>query len=63
MSQVLALNKVLAAPKVARRTIRRELDNPLSSMLLDGRIGAGRTARVGVEDGALSIEAVAVPTG
>ncbi|GAA1083278.1 MULTISPECIES: ATP-dependent Clp protease ATP-binding subunit [Pseudonocardia] len=46
-----------------RRTIRRELDNPLSSMLLDGRIGAGRTARVGVEDGALSIEAVAVPTG
>ncbi|ALE73907.1 ATPase AAA [Pseudonocardia sp. EC080610-09] len=42
-----------------RRTIRRELDNPLSSMLLDGRIGPGTTVRVGVRDGELEIEAAA----
>ncbi|GAA1396637.1 ATP-dependent Clp protease ATP-binding subunit [Pseudonocardia kongjuensis] len=40
-----------------RRTIRRELDNPLSAMLLDGRIGPGRTVRVGAEDGELVVEA------
>ncbi|MEV1293546.1 ATP-dependent Clp protease ATP-binding subunit [Pseudonocardia sp. NPDC049635] len=40
-----------------RRTIRRELDNPLSAMLLDGRIGPGRTVRVGAVDGELVIEA------
>ncbi|MEQ3552481.1 ATP-dependent Clp protease ATP-binding subunit [Pseudonocardia nematodicida] len=39
-----------------RRTIRRELDNPLSSMLLDGRIEPGGTVRVGVRDGELTIE-------
>ncbi|MBN9734321.1 MULTISPECIES: ATP-dependent Clp protease ATP-binding subunit [unclassified Pseudonocardia] len=42
-----------------RRTIRRELDNPLSSMLLDGRIGPGTTVRVGVRDGELEIDAAA----
>ena len=39
-----------------RRTIRRELDNPLSTLLLDGGLGEGRTVRVDVADGELTIE-------
>ncbi|GGX90889.1 ATP-dependent Clp protease ATP-binding subunit [Streptomyces minutiscleroticus] len=37
-----------------RRTIQREVDNPLSKMLLDGGIGAGSRIRVDVEDGKLA---------
>ncbi|MGH3906585.1 MAG: ATP-dependent Clp protease ATP-binding subunit [Pseudonocardiaceae bacterium] len=37
-----------------RRTIQREVDNRLSSMLLDGRLEAGRQVRVGVADEQLS---------
>ncbi|RZT85412.1 ATP-dependent Clp protease ATP-binding subunit ClpC [Pseudonocardia sediminis] len=40
-----------------RRTIRRELDNPLSQMLLSGDIGPGRTVRVDAADGELVIGA------
>ncbi len=40
-----------------RRTIRRELDNPLSQMLLSGDIGPGRTVRVDTRDGELTIDA------
>ncbi|MBW0104493.1 ATP-dependent Clp protease ATP-binding subunit [Pseudonocardia sp. KRD291] len=39
-----------------RRTIRRELDNPLSQMLLNGDIDAGHTVRVGAADGELVID-------
>ncbi|MBC3191540.1 ATP-dependent Clp protease ATP-binding subunit [Pseudonocardia sp. C8] len=42
-----------------RRTIRRELDNPLSAMLLDGRIGPGRSVTVDADDGELVIESTA----
>ncbi|TCK24783.1 ATP-dependent Clp protease ATP-binding subunit [Pseudonocardia endophytica] len=38
-----------------RRTIRRELDNPLSTLLLDGDLGEGSTVRVDVVDGELRI--------
>ncbi|MDN5915262.1 MAG: ATP-dependent Clp protease ATP-binding subunit [Pseudonocardia sp.] len=40
-----------------RRTIRRELDNLLSQMLLDGRIAPGVTVRVDAHDGELTITA------
>ncbi len=36
-----------------RRAIQREVDNPLARLLLDGRLGAGRSVTVGVRDGAL----------
>ncbi|MFE0253912.1 ATP-dependent Clp protease ATP-binding subunit [Streptomyces sp. NPDC059010] len=36
-----------------RRTIQREVDNQLSRLLLDGRIGAGGRVTVDVEDGRL----------
>ncbi|SFP46554.1 ATP-dependent Clp protease ATP-binding subunit ClpC [Geodermatophilus dictyosporus] len=38
-----------------RRAIQREVDNPLARLLLDGRVGAGRTVDVGVRDGALDL--------
>ena len=37
-----------------RRTIQREVDNELSRLLLDGRIGAGSRVTVDVEDGRLA---------
>ncbi|MEU6534625.1 ATP-dependent Clp protease ATP-binding subunit [Streptomyces sp. NPDC047000] len=37
-----------------RRTIQREVDNRLSRLLLDGRIGAGSRVTVDVEDGQLA---------
>jgi ATP-dependent Clp protease ATP-binding subunit ClpC len=37
-----------------RRTIQREVDNRLSRLLLDGRIGAGGSVTVDVEDGRLA---------
>ncbi|NEM04797.1 hypothetical protein [Geodermatophilus normandii] len=36
-----------------RRAIRREVDDPLARLLLDGRVGAGRHVVVDVRDGAL----------
>jgi ATP-dependent Clp protease ATP-binding subunit ClpC len=36
-----------------RRAIQREVDNPLARLLLDGRLGAGRSVTVGVRDDAL----------
>ncbi|PRY49684.1 ATP-dependent Clp protease ATP-binding subunit ClpC [Geodermatophilus tzadiensis] len=38
-----------------RRAIQREVDNPLARLLLDGRVGAGRTVEVGVRDGRLDL--------
>ncbi|MFD1662112.1 ATP-dependent Clp protease ATP-binding subunit [Streptomyces caeni] len=40
-----------------RRTIQREVDNRLSRLLLDGRIGRGGLAVVDTEDGELTIRA------
>ncbi|MFF6802767.1 AAA family ATPase [Streptomyces sp. NPDC012616] len=37
-----------------RRTIQREVDNQLSRLLLDGRVGQGDRVRVEVEDGRLA---------
>ncbi|MDX3579608.1 ATP-dependent Clp protease ATP-binding subunit [Streptomyces sp. FL07-04A] len=37
-----------------RRTIQREVDNELSRLLLDGRVGQGDRVRVEVEDGRLA---------
>jgi ATP-dependent Clp protease ATP-binding subunit ClpC len=39
-----------------RRTIQREVDNPLSEMLLDGRLTAGKHVTVDTEDGHLEFE-------
>ncbi|MGY1815226.1 ATP-dependent Clp protease ATP-binding subunit [Blastococcus sp. SYSU D00820] len=39
-----------------RRVIQREVDNPMSRLLLDGRIRKGQRVRVTVADGALSFE-------
>ncbi|MEU6036463.1 ATP-dependent Clp protease ATP-binding subunit [Actinomadura sp. NPDC047616] len=39
-----------------RRTIQREVDNPLSTMLLDGRLHSGQHVRVRVADGRLSFD-------
>ena len=36
-----------------RRVIQREVDNPVSRLLLDGRLGRGQRVRVTVTDGAL----------
>jgi len=50
-----------------RRAIQREVDNPLSRLLLDGRLGSGRRVTVGVRDGALDFAvdqpAEAAPAG
>ncbi|HEY3682526.1 MAG TPA: ATP-dependent Clp protease ATP-binding subunit [Streptosporangiaceae bacterium] len=37
-----------------RRTIQREVDGPLSGMLLDGKLSSGQTVTVGVADGRLT---------
>jgi ATP-dependent Clp protease ATP-binding subunit ClpC len=37
-----------------RRVIQREVDNPLSKMLLDGRLGAGQEVTIDVDDGSLT---------
>jgi ATP-dependent Clp protease ATP-binding subunit ClpC len=42
-----------------RRTIQREVDNRLSAMLLDGRLRPGQRVEVGVQDGRLTVNAVA----
>ncbi|MEV6964778.1 ATP-dependent Clp protease ATP-binding subunit [Hamadaea sp. NPDC051192] len=44
-----------------RRTIQREVDNRLSEMLLDGRVGPGSRVIVDARDGDLSIESPSVP--
>ncbi|MGY1692805.1 ATP-dependent Clp protease ATP-binding subunit [Geodermatophilus sp. SYSU D01105] len=45
-----------------RRTIQREVDNPLARLLLDGRLASGGRVTVGVRDGALDF-AVGAPAG
>jgi ATP-dependent Clp protease ATP-binding subunit ClpC len=40
-----------------RRTIQREVDNQLSKMLLDGRLGPGQEVTVDVDDGLLAFAA------
>jgi ATP-dependent Clp protease ATP-binding subunit ClpC len=37
-----------------RRTIQREVDGPLSGMLLDGKLASGQTVTVGVADDRLT---------
>ncbi|MCP2328842.1 ATP-dependent Clp protease ATP-binding subunit ClpC [Hamadaea flava] len=44
-----------------RRTIQREVDNRLSEMLLDGRVGPGSRVVVDARDGDLAIESPSVP--
>ena len=44
-----------------RRTIQREVDNQLSRLLLDGRIGEGGRVTVDVEDGRLAFRTDAPP--
>jgi ATP-dependent Clp protease ATP-binding subunit ClpC len=41
-----------------RRAIQREVDNPLSRLLLDGQLHRGQTVRVTVRDDALAFEVV-----
>ena len=43
-----------------KRVIQRELQNPLASLILEGRIKPGETIRVGVKDGKLAINGKAV---
>jgi ATP-dependent Clp protease ATP-binding subunit ClpC len=40
-----------------RRTIQREVDNPLSRMLLDGQIQPGQRVTVAAADGRLTFDA------
>ncbi len=44
-----------------RRTIQREVDNPLSRMLLDGELTADQDVIVDVEDGRLTFRPAALP--
>ncbi|TFV59331.1 ATP-dependent Clp protease ATP-binding subunit [Geodermatophilus sp. DF01-2] len=44
-----------------RRAIQREVDNPLARLMLDGRLGAGRTVTVGVGEGALDFQVEDAP--
>jgi ATP-dependent Clp protease ATP-binding subunit ClpC len=41
-----------------RRVIQREVDNPMSRLLLDGRVHRGQRVRVTVRDGALQFDVV-----
>jgi ATP-dependent Clp protease ATP-binding subunit ClpC len=41
-----------------RRVIQREVDNPMSRLLLDGRLHRGQRVRVTVRDGGLDFEVV-----
>jgi ATP-dependent Clp protease ATP-binding subunit ClpC len=41
-----------------RRAIQREVDNPMSRLLLDGRLHRGQTVRVVVRDGGLDFDVV-----
>ncbi len=43
-----------------KRVIQRELQNPLASLILEGRIKPGETIRVGVKDGKLAINGKAI---
>jgi len=45
-----------------RRTIQREVDNQLSRLLLDGRVGEGGRVTVDVEDGRLAFRTEDLPT-
>lgn len=45
-----------------RRTIQREVDNQLSRLLLDGRVGEGGRVTVDVEDGRLAFNTEDLPT-
>ncbi|MCX5052628.1 MULTISPECIES: ATP-dependent Clp protease ATP-binding subunit [unclassified Streptomyces] len=45
-----------------RRTIQREVDNRLSRLLLDGRVGEGGRVTVDVEDGRLAFRTEDLPT-
>jgi ATP-dependent Clp protease ATP-binding subunit ClpB len=40
--------------------IQRELQNPLATMILEGRVTDGQTVSVGAEGGVLTIDGVAV---
>ncbi len=44
-----------------RRTIQRELDNPLSTMLLDGKLRSGQEVRVDVKGDKLAFEVAGEP--
>ncbi|MCD9877064.1 ATP-dependent Clp protease ATP-binding subunit [Streptomyces guryensis] len=44
-----------------RRTIQREVDNQLSRLLLDGRVGEGGRVTVNVEDGRLAFQTEDLP--
>jgi ATP-dependent Clp protease ATP-binding subunit ClpC len=46
-----------------RRTIQREVDNPLSRMLLDGKIRPGQDVTVDAHDGRLLFEPSVQPAG
>ncbi len=43
-----------------RRVIQREVDNPMSRLLLDGRLQRGQRVRVEVRDGHLEFDVLAV---
>ncbi len=43
-----------------KRVIQRELQNPLATMILEGRVTDGQTVSVGAEGGVLTIDGVAV---
>ncbi|HEX8037401.1 MAG TPA: AAA family ATPase, partial [Ktedonobacterales bacterium] len=45
-----------------RRTIQRELDNPLSNMLLDGKLRSGQQVRVDAKGDKLAFEIAGEPT-
>jgi ATP-dependent Clp protease ATP-binding subunit ClpC len=45
-----------------RRTIQREVDNQLSRLLLDGRVGEGGRVTIDVEDGRLAFRTEDLPT-
>jgi ATP-dependent Clp protease ATP-binding subunit ClpC len=44
-----------------RRVIQREVDNPMSRLLLDGRVHRGQRVRATVRDGGLDFEVVETP--
>ena len=46
-----------------RRTIQREVDNPLSKMLLDGEVATGQELTVDVRDGRLVFERIVQHAG
>ena len=43
-----------------KRVIQRELQNPLATMILEGRVADGQTVKVGAEGGELTINGLPV---